>query len=53
MSILIGLAHEPLFNTAWPSAGSFRTKPKLFIFCGESAFSLSLGFLCAYNALID
>ncbi|SJN14289.1 hypothetical protein CZ787_14400 [Halomonas citrativorans] len=34
MSILIGLAHELIFNAVWSSASSFRTKPK--VLCGLS-----------------
>jgi len=31
MSILIGLAHEPIFNAVWSSAASFQAEPSTVI----------------------
>ncbi|OLO05174.1 hypothetical protein BTW07_06095 [Salinicola socius] len=31
MSILTGLAHQPIFNAVWASAGSFQTVPSASI----------------------
>ena len=52
MSILIGLAPEPLFNAVWASAGIFQTKRKAqrlsaFVQAGLDGLSTAPGQLLA------